>query len=77
MRAEIFLPVLLSVVMTMAFFPDVQAKEAIKKPDLDLLEYLGTFEAERGKEIDPLPWIACRSETSSIKPSQRRGKQKK
>jgi len=54
MRAEKFLPVLLSVVMTMALSSVVQAKEVVKKPDLDFLDYLGTFEAERGKEIDPL-----------------------
>jgi hypothetical protein len=54
MRADTPLPVLLLIVATMTLAPVVQAKEAVKMPDLDLIEFIGTFETDRGKEIDPL-----------------------
>jgi hypothetical protein len=54
MRADTLIPVLFSIVALMALSPVAQGKKAGRMPDPDLLDYLGTFETDSGKEIDSM-----------------------
>jgi hypothetical protein len=78
MRADTLIPVFLSIVALMAFSPVVQGKEAGRMPDLDLLDYLGTFETDRGKEIDPMLLESMPvAKPVSIKATSKKGKSKR
>jgi hypothetical protein len=50
MRVKLVLPAVMASMISCS----VWATEAVEKPDMDLLEYLGTYETARGKEIDPM-----------------------
>lgn len=50
MRVKLMIP---AVMASMISFT-VWAGEPVEKPDMNLLEYLGTYETAKGKEIDPM-----------------------
>ncbi len=50
MRVKLVIPAVMASMISFA----VWAGEPVEKPDMDLLEYLGTYETAKGKEIDPM-----------------------
>ncbi len=73
MRADL----LLLVVTAMALYLPARAKETIALPDMNLVEYVGTFEAEKGNEIDPLLLDKLPAVKHSAKtPASKKGKRK-
>jgi hypothetical protein len=50
MRIKLVLPAVMASMISFS----VWAREAVETPDMDLLEYLGTYETAKGREIDPM-----------------------
>ena len=73
MRVKLVIP---AVIASMISFT-VWAREPVENPDMDLIEYLGTYETAKGKEIDPMLLAGPSAENTRVKAAAPKKKEKK